>query len=505
MVRCFPLITLLSICMCGAGLSAETLVDKMFSDHMVLQRDRAVPVWGRATAGEKIVVTFRGQSKEAVADKDGKWMLSLDPMKVGEPAELTVKGTKAVSFKDVLVGEVWVGSGQSNMAGGVNSYVKKDPVLAQNMADGPYPKLRLFKKGAWQIAEAKTIKAFSAIHFSFGLALHQKLKVPVGLMVGAVGGTPSGRWLSKEMAAADTALVAKLGSLEKMKETHEAALKKWEADAAKAKAEKKRAPRKPRGPINIGDLYQRHVRPFVPFGIRGVLWDQGESRTQLPGVDQFTAMRALINGWRKVWGQGDFFFLHVQKPSGGGCAWDPANPVNRGAMPFSSKLPGGASILAKVLAYPLEHIKIGTIKNAPLVPCSDLGPGIHPENKSGYGMRACRVALGEVYGQDVITCGPTYADHKVEGGKVRVTFTHVGKGLAFKHGEKLQGFEIAGADQKWVWADGSIDGDAVVLESKQVPTPVHVRYAFRKVFTFANLLNKDGLPALMFSTVPATK
>jgi sialate O-acetylesterase len=484
---------------CGLTARADVTVHKMFSDHMVLQRDLAVPIWGTAAAGEKISVSFRDQTQQAVADKEGKWTLKLDPLKVGDAAELTVKGTNTVVFKDVLVGEVWIGSGQSNMAGGVRGYAKNDAVLAKWAAGGPYPNLRLYR-GGWKVAETKTIEAFSAIHFSFGFRLHQELKVPVGLMVGAVGGTPSGRWLSPAMAAADKALVAKLGSIESLKAKHAEAVAKWVERAKKAKADGKKAPRKPRGPIRIGDLYARNIEYMVPYGIRGVLWDQGESKTQLPGVDQFTTMNALIIGWRNVWGQGDFYFLHVQKPSGGRAAFDPANPVNLKAVAFAASYPKDHNARPSVLEYPLSHLKLVKIKNAPIVTACDLAPGIHPQTKSSYGHRACRVALGAVYGKDVAICGPVYKSHKVEGATLRVSFDHIGKGLAFKHADTVRGFEIAGSDGKWAWADAKIDGETIVLSSKDVPKPTMVQFAFNRKNSFANLYNKDGLPALMFTT-----
>jgi sialate O-acetylesterase len=489
--------------------SAAVTVDKMFSDHMVLQRDLAVPVWGTAHAGEKVTVTFRDQTKTATADADGKWMLRLDPMKVGAAGEMKVGD---VVFKDVLVGEVWLGSGQSNMAGGVGGYMKKDPVLTKIVEGGPYPALRLYGKGntGWQVATPQAAKGFSAIHFSFGYNLHKELKdVPVGLMVGAVGGTPSGRWLTEDMASADAALMKQFAvtghdSFESYYASF-AEKKKAHAEAvAAAKKAGKKAPRF-RGGIKVGDLYEAHVEPKAPYGMRGVLWDQGEGRVQISGVDQYTAMNALITGWRNVWGQGDFPFLHVQKPSGGGVAWDPANPTNRGAVAFADKLPAGHLADPKAMHYQLMHIKMGTLKNAPLVTASDLGTGVHPACKSGYGQRASQVALGHVYGRDVAICGPVYKSHKVEGATMRVSFDHVGKGLAFKYADAVRGFEIAGADGNWQWAEAKIDGATIVLSHKDVPTPVHVQYAFQKRNNYANLFNKDGLPALMFTTVEATK
>lgn len=478
---------------------ADVTLDRMFTDHMVLQRDLAVPIWGTAAANEKVTVSFRGQTKTATADAKGKWMLKLDPLKTGAAAELKAGDTV---LKDVLVGEVWLGSGQSNMAGSCGGYMKNDSVLTEIVNAGPYPTLRLYGKGGWQVADATTAKSFSAIHFAFGYHLHKELKdVPVGLMVGAVGGTPSGRWLSSEMAGKDTALMKQLGfdSIEAMQTAEVERKKKHQLELVRLKALGKKAPRF-RG-IKIGDLYQKHIQAKVPYGMRGVLWDQGESRVQLGKVDQYTAMNALINGWRGVWDQGEFYFLHVQKPSGNGCAWDPNNPTNQGALAFTPNLPGKHQSNPSAMAYPLIHIKIGTLKNAPLVTARDLGIGIHPQCKSGYGKRASRVALGSVYGRDIAISGPVYKSHKSEGAKLRVSFDHIGQGLAFKHTDKILGFEIAGEDGKWQWAEAKIDGKTVVLSHREIAKPVHVQYAFHKKTNFANLFNKDGLPALMFTSM----
>jgi len=216
-------------------------------------------------------------------------------------------------------------------------------------------------------------------------------------------------------------------------------------------------------------------------------------------------MGALIRGWRREWGQGDFPFLHIQKPSGGGCAWDKkGDPVTRLAGDFTEKLP--ARIRPGDGNYRKMHIRIIQYPKTFMVTASDLGGGIHPLNKSGYGARACRVALGAVYGKDVEIYGPVYDSHKIEGATIRITFKHVGKGLAFKGGDKLQGFAIAGADGVFHWADARIDpstgsgqaGETVVVSCDKVSKPTAVRYACANQCAWANLFNKDGLPALTF-------
>ena len=483
---------------------AEIRVDPMFSDQMVLQRGMPVPVWGSAEPGEKVEVAFRNQRKKAVADGDGNWIVRLDSLELGSPGTMVVTGSNSVSFSDVLVGDVWLGSGQSNMAGPAGGYANRDEVLAAIIEAAPYPNLRLYRDG-WQQSTPEVIKGFSALMFSFGQPLQEELDVPVGLIVGAVGGTPSGRWLSPEMLAADKACQDALRAAgasvtaEAYDKKYKEALARWEVAAEKAQAKGEEPPRRPRGPIRIGDLYADHVAPIVPYAIRGVLWDQGEGGTAVPAIDQFTMMGALIGGWRKTWGQGDFPFLYVQKPSGGGCAWYPENdPVTRMADQFTAQ-PTTPNRPADG-EYRQLHIKIMQHPNTAMVTATDLGSSVHPPNKSGYGRRACLVALAVAYGRDVEFYGPIYESHKVEGDSIRISYTHTGAGLATRHGDRLQGFEIADNQGEFHWADARIDGNTVVLSSPAVKKPTQVRYGWAKDHTWANLFNKDGLPALTFST-----
>ena len=288
----------------------------VLSSHMVLQRDLPVPVWGTAAPGEKVTVTFRGREKSAAADARGNWRVTLDPLKAGGPDVLTVTAANTLTLDDVLVGEVWLGSGQSNMAGRVGNYAKNDPVLAKDLAAAPYPKLRLMPAGAkgWQVADAKSVESFSAILFAFGLRLHQELDVPVGLVTGSAGGTPSGFWLSEEAYASDpackevVAAFAKTFDYDAAQKQYPDKLIKWEAATAHAKEIGRSAGPKPQPPLRagecsgkVGHLYEQFIRPFVGYAVRGVLWDQGESGTAIQGVDQYTLMGALIRGWRKDW------------------------------------------------------------------------------------------------------------------------------------------------------------------------------------------------------------
>jgi len=209
-------------------------------------------------------------------------------------------------------------------------------------------------------------------------------------------------------------------------------------------------------------------------------------------------MGALIKSWRKAWGL-EFPFIHVQKPSGGGCAWDPQDPITDKAEPFAP-LPEKVEGVRWQFSGTEEHIRLNQYSNVFMSIADDLGSGVHPTNKSGYGARACRVALGAVYGRKLEYYGPVYLADKIEGSKVRISFSHVGQGLAFKHGDKLQGFAIAGDDKVFYWAEAVIDGDTVVLSCDKVSKPVAVRYAWNFPHAWANLFNKDGLPAMPFRT-----
>jgi hypothetical protein len=258
---------------------------------------------------------------------------------------------------------------------------------------------------------------------------------------------------------------------------------------------------------DAGDLYKMHIQPVVPLAIRGVLWDQGESGSGIGGVDQLTIMRVLIQSWRKAWaeagGQSDFPWISIQKPSGGGCAFSYDNQPkdNRGrSAPFESEYP--AAIPAPNTGLVGEyHNRLITIPNTSIAISSDLGWGIHPYDKDRYGRRACRVALGFIYGRKIEYLGPVYDSHTPSGNKFVIKFKHVGQGLTARHTGAVQGFMIAGEDRKFVWAGAEITDKATVeVWSDKVAKPAAVRYAYARWYPWANLFNRDGLPALAFRT-----
>jgi sialate O-acetylesterase len=458
---------------------ASTLkLPPIFSHHMVLQRERPVPIWGAASPGLKVTVVFREQTQTTTAGADGKWKVTLDALQAGGPDPLKVN---EIVFTDVLVGEVWVGSGQSNMAFGVSTFVQRGDTVLAKLARESYPHVRESVDGG----EWSTRIGHSATLFAFGVRLHQELNVPIGMMIGAQGSTPSGNFVTKEMMREDSGAQALI-----------AELKNRDPSTSPGICTSKQG--------EMGCVFEAKIRPMVGYAIRGVLWDQGEAGTAITGFNQYQAMGVLIRGWRKAWGQGEFPFIYVQKRPGGGCAWDPENPVTKLADPFSplpAKVPNGDGRFE-------DFIRMMSYPNTAMVISSDLGGGLHPINKSGYGHRASDVALAMVYGKNNEYYGPKYASHSIADGKVNVGFTHVGQGLAFKHAAEIYGFALAGEDRTFYWADATIAGDTVIVSSAKVPSPVFVRYAWSADRTWANLFNKDGLPAIPFRTdtdVPRSK
>jgi sialate O-acetylesterase len=345
------------------------------------------------------------------------------------------------------------------------------------------------------------------------MRLQQELGVPVGLIEAAVAGSPSGPFLSQSAFDADPEIqkaAARADSRNplaaRMKE-YGATLAKWqkETDAAKAAGTlETRLPRHPRSPVPYarqmtGNSYEKLIRPLIPYAIRGVLWDQGEGGAVDGPIWQPMVMAALIRSWRADWGQGEFPWLSVQKPSGGGCALTPDNPMNKGAMAFAP-LPKDPPPTEYFASLRQDGYRIMQNPNTFLVINSDLAPGVHPPNKSGYGARDVQVALGAVYGKPVEYYGPVYQSFKVESSKARISYSHVGRGLTVPPGQPLQGFCVAGADKKFHWAAAVLDGQTVVLSSPDVHDPVAVRYAWTWPLAWANLFNRDGLPALGFRT-----
>ena len=494
---------------------ATVALPRVLSNHLVLQRNLADPIWGTAAPGEPVTVSFQGQRKTTVAGAKGTWMVRLDPLPASDqPSSLTVSGSNTLTLVDVLVGEVWVGSGQSNMDTDVPDYTQDDAPLRE-AASVDHPQVRLLRSDygeGWQNTTPESVKRFSAQLFYFGVVLQKALNVPVGLMEGAVRGSPSREWLPQEAYDHDPTIKAAMEDFDKYHYTpqHQAAEQKlveWQKQVAALPpgTPKDQQPARPWEPSpagapdgKTGALYEAHIKPFLPYGIRGVLWDQGEGGA-INGVDQHVVMASLIRSWRKAWLEGDFAFLYVQKPSGGGPALDPANPVNKGADTLTEQ-PADPPQRYWDGAARYDYVRI--MQENPktfMVAATDLDTGTHPKNKSGYAQADARVALGAVYGRPVEFSGPLYQSCEAVGNKLRLTFTHVGKGLTFAGG-RPQGFCVAGEDKKFYWAEAVIDGQTLLLSSQHVAKPVAARYAWAWDVRWANFFNRDGLPAPMFRT-----
>jgi sialate O-acetylesterase len=494
-------LALIAAVLCPALARADVKLPAIFSDHMVLQRDEAAPVWGWADPGEKVTVSVAGQSQTAQPGADGKWTVKFTRLAAAsQPATLTVKGKNTITIQDVLIGEVWLGSGQSNMAMTVNR--AKD--FEQEKAAANFPAIRLFReesgasaepermgKGTWQVCTPETVGSFSAVLYFFGREIHQTLKVPVGLINSSVGGTPIESWIAPDVQRASKELQALFAAEEQAaaanapaaQKKYERDLAAWEKKAKQARAEKQKAPKKPQDPAvlaarkgNIGGLFNGKIVPLVPYGLRGMLWYQGEANSTPPKAGFYEAqLRLLVTDWRARWGR-EVPFAWAQLPNFGGPGRD--WPTVREAMLKTLALPHtGMGI----------NIDIGEEKN------------IHPTNKQEAGRRLSLWALGEVYGRKVpSTSGPLPAGHTVRGSDVVLRFTHADGGLQAKGGG-LQGFVVAGEDRQWKPAQARIEGSTVIVSSAEVPKPAAVRYAWEN-FPTCNLYNGAGLPATPFRT-----
>jgi sialate O-acetylesterase len=443
--------------------AAAVKLPSVIGDNMVLQRGQAVPIWGWAEKGEEVTVGIAGQTVSAKADDQGRWKVCLAKLETGGPLEMTIKAPSGnVTLKNILVGDVWICSGQSNMEMGVAGAKNGK----EEIAAADYPQIRLFTvaktraqqpatdcKGCWDECNPKTITkgvwgGFSASAYFFGRTLHKELKVPIGLIHTSWGGTPAQSWTSRKALEAEPKLKGVHGS----------------------------------------DLYNGMIAPLIPLAIRGAIWYQGESN--VGGAYQYrTLFPTMIANWRTDWAQGDFPFYFVQ------------------IAPFHYNRPGkdGKPVDPRRLGACAElwEAQLLTLKNVPntgmavTTDITDLND-IHPKNKQEVGRRLALWALAKTYGQNVVCSGPIYKSMAVEGGKVRLTFD-CADGLKAADGKPLGLFTIAGADQKFVPAEAQVDGQTVVVSSKEVAQPAAVRFAWREDAQ-PNLVNGAGLPASPFRT-----
>jgi sialate O-acetylesterase len=486
----------------AAAARADVTLPAIIGSHMVLQRDMPITVWGWASPNEEINITLGEMRAKTTADAQGDWLVKLPGMPAAaEPLEMTIAGKNTIKLEDILVGEVWAGSGQSNMQWSVAASDKAQDEIAA--AD--YPKLRLFLvplvpagtpaknvNARWEVCTPQSIPNFSAVLYFFGRDLHKSLDVPVGMIATSWGGTRIEPWIPPAGFESQRELEVERSQIGMLQANYQAALKghreairTWLADADAAAASGQPIPEPPAFPGNPFNsngaptgLYNGMVHPLVPFGIRGAIWYQGESNLGA-GMHYHDLMKGLIQGWRKVWGQGEFPFLFVQLA-----------PYKYGAAPTA--LPEIWEAQAATLSFPNTGMAVITdIANT---------ADIHPRNKQDVGKRLALWALAKTYGKnDLVYSGPLYESMSVEGGRIRLKFQHLGGGLKSRDGKPLDWFSIAGEDKKFVPATAAIDGDTIVVESPQVAQPAAVRFGWHQLAE-PNLYNQAGLPASPFRT-----
>jgi sialate O-acetylesterase len=436
----------LSLCACLVTLALQLpapaeesalKLPRIFGDHMVIQRDQPIPVWGWANPGESVTVSFAGRSASSKADDKGAWKVTLPAVKAdGKAHTLTVSASSKIQLTDVLIGEVWLGSGQSNMEWSLlRSAAPKETIAAAN-----HPTIRLFHipkvqsktpntdvNAEWKVCSPKTVPNFSAVLYHFGVRLQKELDVPIGLINSSWGGSRIEPWTVAENTS--------------------------------------------------GSMYNAMIAPIVPFALRGILWYQGESNVA-EGLKYRDRMQALIAGWRRVWGQElPFFFVQIAPWSG----YKPDTlPPLWEAQVATLKIPGtGMAVVTDLV----DNIK-----------------DIHPANKLDVGNRLALWALAKTYGKkDLVYSGPLYKSMKIEGNKIRLSFAHVGGGLRSRDNKPLSDFQIAGEDGKFVPAIATIDGKTVVVHAEGVEKPTQVRFGWYNTCN-PNLMNAEKLPASPFQT-----
>lgn len=495
---------------------ADVKLHNLFTDHMVLQRNIAVPVWGWADEGEEVTVEFRGQ-KVSTKAKDGKWMVKLKKLKAGGPDELKVTGKNSITISDVLVGEVWIGSGQSNMEWPMRASAEPE----QDIANSSNPHLRLFTvpklkantpvnnvDAKWQESGSNSVYNFSAVAYYFGSNLQKALGVPVGMIHTSWGGSPAEVWMRDEVLTSNKDYKRDIvDAFSTQIKRHEEAVAKFESEQEEAKRDGKPFnKRRPFAPWKPSELYNGMIAPLIPYAIKGAIWYQGESNAGR--AHQYrTLMADMVRNWREDWAQGNFPFFQVQ------------------LAPFTKILDKpGNSDWAELREAQVHVAK--TLPNMGVAVITDFGDpnDIHPKWKKPVGYRLSLAARAIAYGEDIPYSGPTYRRMKVKDGKAVVSFNHADHGLRANYlpagitnvpGLKengmvydlsqgqltspLAGFSIAGEDQKFVWAKAEIDGNKVVVSSPEVPNPVAVRYGWANC-PVVNLFNGAGLPASPFRT-----
>jgi sialate O-acetylesterase len=505
------LVALLAMALLGSvPARADVTLPALLSDNMVLQRDVRINIWGKADPQESITVQLGPDSSQTTAGDDGRWDVKLDPLPSGGPYDLTVSGKNSITVHNVAIGEVWVCSGESNMEYKVEA--AKD--AAKEMADADLPMLRLFVvkhaaaesvqgdcDGAWVVCGPDTVKDFPAIPFFFARELNRGLRMPFGLIESAWGPSRAASWTPRATLEKDPVLHKVLDQFAKAVDQYPTALTDyqtklaaWQTDANAAKSVGGTPPPRPVRPLDPAgarepaSLFDAMIAPLTRYPIRGVLWSQGESDTANPEL-YAKLFPAMIASWRATWEEGTFPFYYTQL----------SGFLGPHAAPEPSIWAELREVQAKSLAIPKTGMAVTIDTEEP--------HELHPADKQDPGHRLALLAEKQIYEKpDVTAAGPEFAGMEIADGKAVVTFENTGGGLVSKSGgAAVKGFQIAGADGRFVWADAAIHGDAVTVQSKDVPAPAAVRYAWAD-FPDCDLKGKTGLPAVPFRTdAPVTE
>jgi sialate O-acetylesterase len=486
--------------------AADVVLPDVLSSGMVLQRDQKVPIWGKADPGESVTVKFGSQAKRTTADKDGKWLVHLSPLRANAtPATLTIEGKNKLELNDILVGEVWLVAGQSNMQRLLSETANGEAAIAA----ANHPLIRLFNVSrqvafkhakpplaVWAACTSESVKQFSAAGYYFAVELQKELNVPIGVINSSYGGSQAEAWTPVEYLLASPDLKPTVDRTKiwdeeraRVKVDYDDAIKKWREDADKAKAAGATPQPSPAVPDALREyriaasIYDGMIAPLIPFHIRGAFWYQGESN-EARAQQYELLLPVMIRAWRERWSQGDFPFGIVQLPN---YRQPQAEPVDEAW----SHIREAQRRTSRVLP------------NTGLIVTIDIGEArdIHPKNKLDVGKRMAYWALTDVYKKRSVTAGPTFrnAMPSASGAEMLVVFDDAGSGLKTRDGGKPAEFAVAGADKKWYWADAEIvSRNQVKVWSPSVPKPVAVRYAFNNNPRNPNLTNDGGLPASPF-------
>jgi sialate O-acetylesterase len=479
---------------------AEVTLPKILSSHMVLQRGRPIHLWGWADPGEKVTATLRSVTASTKTDDLGHWSLYLPPEQAGGPYQLTIAGTNTIVLDDVLIGDVWFASGQSNMELPLMGFPGSAVVTngEEVIRNANQPNLRLLhipemaspypqqdQGASWTPCTPETAASFSAAAYFFGREIASREHVPVGLIDSTWGGTPAEAWVSMDSLGADAALMPVFAEWARASDDnvdYPRLVAKYKRDDAEVRAANQPVPEHPWRPDTLESwepswLYNGMIAPAVNYPIKGVIWYQGEANTPVERAAMYERIfPALITDWRKQWQQGNFPFLYVQIAS------------------YTSTPSEDWAVVREAQRRTLS------LANTAMAVTIDIGnpTNVHPADKQDVGHRLALAARALAYGEQVEYSGPNFRQTSVRGSQIQVWFDHAGSGLVAKGGP-LSGFEVAGEDEKFFPASAQIDGQTVVVSSPQVREPKYVRYGWAN-YPVVNLFNGDGLPASPFTT-----